>query len=107
MAQYCARQGLRVLAIDLDHQGNFSSAIAQAKRACLAPVSSDQLLVAGGAKLPSERFVLAPAGDGLLGLERKPDIHNRIASDLRDLLVTVDDSSMAVSSTPIPTRTSG
>ena len=35
LAQYCHRLGYRVLAIDLDHQGNFSSTVRLSKRAQL------------------------------------------------------------------------
>lgn len=91
LAQYCARQGLRVLAIDLDHQGNFTSALAKSNRACSALLPSDHLLSRSGPKMPSERFVLVPAGDALLGLERQPAMHNGFATNLRNFLAAVDD----------------
>lgn len=91
VAHYCARQRRRVLAIDLDHQGNLSSAVKLAGRATSASLSSDQLLASSDQRLPEDEFVLVQAGDGLLGLERRPESHNQIASNLRDLLERVDD----------------
>ena len=91
IAQYCHRQGHRVLAIDLDHQGNFSSSITLSKQASVASVSADQLFSTPGVTLPADGFVLVPAADPLLGLERQPAQHNLFARNLCDFLKSVDD----------------
>ncbi len=90
LAHYCHRQGYRVLAIDLDHQGNFTSTVTLSKRARVASTSSDQLLSNPRVNLPAERFVLVPAADPLLGLERQPLQHTPFARNLRDFLKAVD-----------------
>jgi chromosome partitioning protein len=90
LAQRAHAQGHRVLAIDLDHQGNLSSAVALSKRARTSDAAADQLFSGGRVNLPSARFVLVPAGDGLLGLERQPQQHTPFARSLRDFLRAVD-----------------
>ena len=77
LAHYFFREGRRVLAIDLDHQGNFSAPLAQSKRAHVAEVTSDMLLTTKEPQLPDEAFVFVGAADGLLGLERQPEMHTR------------------------------
>jgi chromosome partitioning protein len=72
LAHYCVRRGHRVLAIDLDHQGNFTRPLTLSKRAHVASTTSDQLLRSEGACVPDAPFVLVPAADPLLGLERQP-----------------------------------
>ena len=90
LAQYGHARGHRVLAIDLDHQGNLSSAVSISKRAQVAQTTSDQLLSSPKVILPAERFVLVPAADPLLGLERQPALHTPFARNLRDFLKSVD-----------------
>lgn len=90
LAQRAHAQGQRVLAIDFDHQGNFGSAVALSKQARAAAVASDQLFGGGRIDLPTSRFVMVPAGDGLLGLERQPQQHTPFARSLRDFLRAVD-----------------
>ena len=90
LAQYWHRQRHRVLAIDLDHQGNFSSTVTLSKRASVATISADKLLTTPKVELTPDQFVLVPAGDGLLGLERQPALHTTFARNLRDLLKAVD-----------------
>ena len=90
LAQYGHARGHRVLAIDLDHQGNLSSAVSLSKRAQVAQTTSDQLLSSPKVILPAERFVLVPAADPLLGLERQPALHTPFARNLRDFLKFVD-----------------
>ena len=91
LAHYCHGQGHRVLAIDLDHQGNFSSTVTLSKRARVAQTTSDQLLICPKVTLPAGGFVLVPAADALLGLERQPLQHTPFARNLRDFLKSVDD----------------
>src|SRR5947208_2019235 len=89
LAQYCVRRGDRVLAIDLDHQGNFSAPLLRSGRPRVAPVTSDVLLTEAGAQVPGGSFVLVPAGDALLGLERQPALHTPFACNLADFLARV------------------
>ena len=90
LAHYGHAQGHRVLAIDLDHQGNLSSTVTLSKQARVAQTTSDQLLSNPQANLPADRFVLVPAADPLLGLERQPAQHTPFARNLRDFLKSVD-----------------
>ena len=91
IAQYLVKTGQRVLAIDLDHQGNFSGPIIRSKRACVAEVTSDRLLTTASFEMPNEPFVLVPSGEPLMTLERQPALHTPFARSLRAFLKTVDD----------------
>ena len=90
LAHYFVRHGRRVLAIDLDHQGNFSNAIALSKRACIASATADRLLTQDGTAVPHETFVLVPAADPLMLLERQAALHTPFALRLRSFLRSVD-----------------
>ncbi len=90
LAQYLAREGRRVLAIDLDHQGNFSSAITRSERATLSPTTAVELMTAPAARIPEGKFVLAPAADGLLLLDPQGQMHNTFARNFRAFLRSVD-----------------
>ena len=92
LAHYCVRLKQRVLAVDLDHQGNLGTPIALSKRAADAGVTADQLLATAGATVRHEPFVVVPAADGLLGLERQPAMHNTFARNFRSFLQSVDDA---------------
>lgn len=73
---HCLRQqGQRVLAIDLDHQANFSQPLRLSRRATLASFGADRLLTEPAAALPAAEFVLVPGDPRLLMLERQPDKH--------------------------------
>ena len=89
LAHYLRLQGRRVLAIDLDHQGNFSQALRLSRRAVLAGFGADQLLAEPAASLPAGDFVLVPSGPKLLTLERQPDKHNAFATNLHRFLPAV------------------
>ena len=90
LAQYLARQGQKVLAIDFDHQGNLTSPIRRSKRASESGVTADQLLTVTGARVAAQDFVLVPAADPLMGLERAAAQHNAFASNLRSFLRSAD-----------------
>jgi chromosome partitioning protein len=90
LAHYLVRRGRRVLAIDFDHQGNFSSSLQFSKRTTDQGVTSDQLLTNGDVRLPAGDFVLIPSGDPLLNLERQANLHNTFAQNFRSLLKRVD-----------------
>jgi chromosome partitioning protein len=91
LAHYLRRCGKRVLAIDLDHQGNFTSPMALSKRAMVTAVTSERVLTVRGTDVPDSPFVLVPAGGDLLGLERQPEQHNPFARNMRAFLKAMDD----------------
>ena len=53
LAHHLAQQGRRVLAIDLDHQGNFGSPLQRSNRATAAGLTSDRLLTEAVSVMPS------------------------------------------------------
>lgn len=55
----------------------------------MAPVTADRLLTSAGARAPVEPFVLVPASDALMGLERQPAQHTPFAQAFRDFLASV------------------
>jgi chromosome partitioning protein len=81
-----------VLAIDFDHQGNFATPVSLSKRAADAGITADQLLTTAGARVALHPFVVVPAADGLLGLERQPTMHTPFARNFRSFLQGVDDA---------------
>jgi chromosome partitioning protein len=89
LAHLFAQRGLRVLAIDLDHQGNFSSPLERSARAAQAEVTSDALLTTAVSAVPRASFVLVPSGQALIGLERQAAMHSPFARNLRSFLRAV------------------
>ena len=91
---YClAERDQRVLAIDLDHQGNFSLPLRLSGRAVLAPFTADMLMtgaVANLPQLPCHALVLVPSDRALLGLERQPQLHTPFARSFRAFIESVD-----------------
>jgi chromosome partitioning protein len=63
LSHYLAQQGRRVLAIDLDHQGNFSKPLRLSGRAAVTSFASDALLTGTVRDWPDRPFVLIPAVD--------------------------------------------
>ena len=90
LSHYLARQGQRVLAIDLDHQGNFSKPLRMSGRPRVAPVTADVLLTGTVTTLPSQPFVLVPSRPALIDLERQPTLHSPFARNLRGFLRAID-----------------
>ena len=90
LAHYLAQQGHRVLAIDFDHQGNFTSPLQRSGRAQVAGISADRLMTQPGATVPRADFVVVPSARDLLALERQPALHNPYASHFRSFLRAVD-----------------
>ena len=86
LAHYFAQHGRRTLAIDFDHQNNFAAPLVLSRRASDAAWSSDQLLTQSGVAVPRQPFVVVPAGDGLLTLERQPALHTPFARNFRSFL---------------------
>jgi chromosome partitioning protein len=79
-----------VLAIDLDHQGNFSKPLRMSERAAVAACTADVLMTGNVASLPPKPFVLVPSDRALLGLERQPAMHTPFARAFRAFLASVD-----------------
>jgi len=86
LAHYLRQQGQRVLAIDLDHQGNLSQPLRLSRRATLAAFGADRLFTDAPAALPAADFVLIAGDPQLLWLERQPDKHNAFATNLHRFL---------------------
>jgi len=86
LAHHLCRAGRRVLALDLDHQGNLSSVLQRSRRPLVASVTADLLLTQAQVDVPAEPFVLVPAADPLLWLERQPAQHTPFARNLRAFL---------------------
>ena len=90
LAHHLRQQGRRVLAIDLDHQGNLSQPLRLSRRATLAGFGADRLLTEPAAALPAADFVLVP-GDreiswpklrALLGVSRLSMPDKDVAKDV-------------------------
>jgi chromosome partitioning protein len=90
LSQHMARCGQRVLAVDFDHQGNFTSPVSLSKRATVSATTADQLMSTPGVRVPFEPFVLVPAADGLMALERQPVCHTPFARNLLAFMRSVD-----------------
>jgi cellulose biosynthesis protein BcsQ len=71
LTYYFVAHGKRVLAIDLDHQGNFTKPVTLSGRGVVGPFTSDQIFVAHDLALPKERFAI----------ERHPNLMIRMGSD--------------------------
>jgi chromosome partitioning protein len=83
---YFLQLGLRVLFLDLDHQGNSTRCLRKNPMTVAAGFSSSALLVGGGTILPDGACVLVPADDALSALERQPDRHNAFVNALAGFL---------------------
>ena len=92
LAQHLANRGRRVLAIDLDHQGNFTKPLRMSGRAALSAFASDTLMTGTAPALPGQPFVLVPGDRALLGLERQPALHTPFARHFRSFLAAVNDA---------------
>jgi chromosome partitioning protein len=92
LSHHLAQRGRRVLAIDLDHQGNFSKPLRLSGRAAVTSFASDALLTGTVRDWPDLPFVLIPGTRELLGLERQPTLHTPFARHFRAFLAAVDDA---------------
>lgn len=88
LAHYFRHEGRRVLAIDLDHQGNYSSALALSNRTTRASFGADALLTEADMPVPAGEFALVAASDVLMGLERQPTLHTPFARHFRSFLAS-------------------
>lgn len=92
LSHYFASQGRRVLAIDLDHQGNLSTPLRLCGRAALASFSSDALLTEPRVPVPDQPLTLVPASGTLIGLERQPLLHTPFARNFRAFVTRAQDA---------------
>ncbi|PKO65228.1 MAG: ParA family protein [Betaproteobacteria bacterium HGW-Betaproteobacteria-16] len=90
LAHYFRKLGHRVLAIDLDHQGNFSDPLRKSQRVAVAEVPASALLTQASPLITGGDFVLVAANQALSGLERQPTLHNDFANHLRAFLKAMD-----------------
>jgi len=89
LVHHLAQQGRRVLAIDFDHQGNFSGSLARSKRTVPAGVMAAQLLSEPVCSLPAADLVLVKGDWALSMLERQPTLHTPFARNLRAFLAAM------------------
>jgi chromosome partitioning protein len=89
LAHHFAQTGRRVLAIDLDHQGNLTSPLRRSGRPAVAGIGADRILTESVAVMPSASFVLVPSDRALLTLERQPQRHNDFARHMRSFLAAM------------------
>jgi chromosome partitioning protein len=92
LAHHLAHRGRRVLAIDLDHQGNFTKLLRMSGRATVSAFAPDALMTGTAPALPDRPFVLVPGDRALLGLERQPALHAPFARHFRSFLAAVNDA---------------
>lgn len=90
LAHHFRQLGLRVLAIDLDHQGNFSDPVRKCQRAAVAETPASGLLTQSNPAIPPAEFVLVAADPELSGLERQPSQHNVFTNHFRAFLAVMD-----------------
>jgi chromosome partitioning protein len=90
LSHHLAHRGQRVLAIDLDHQGNFTKPLRLSGRAAVTAFAADALMTGTAPALPAQPFVLVPGDRALLGLERQPALHTPFARNFRSFLAAVD-----------------
>jgi chromosome partitioning protein len=90
LAHHLSQKGLRVLAIDFDHQGNFTSPMLLSKRARDAGITSDRLLLDPMARVPVAPFVMVAASDRLIFLEKEAAMHTPFARNFRAFIERVD-----------------
>jgi len=90
LTHHLAQHGHKVLAIDLDHQGNFSKPLIQSGRCTTAPVTADHLLTKPISRMPEAPFIVVPSDQALLLLERQPAMHTPFARHLRTFFQAMD-----------------
>jgi chromosome partitioning protein len=88
LVHYLARQCRRVLAIDLDHQGNLGEPLRRSGRCVMADGTADQAMTPMPPELPVGDVVLLGAGPALLTLERQHAQHTPFAQAFRAFLAT-------------------
>lgn len=79
----------RTLIIDLDHQKNTTKTIRTSQLATITSISSSRLFTEPITTLETGDFVLIPADDQLMTLEREKGEHSTYAERLNQFLVTL------------------
>jgi chromosome partitioning protein len=82
-------KNLRVLVIDLDHQGNTSKAIRTSGLAVVSATTSSKLLDEKTEDVEDSPFLIIPADGDLLKKEKQADMHNRYANNLAAFLKNI------------------
>mgnify|MGYP001160698575 CR=1 FL=1 len=90
LAHHLVQKGQRVLAIDFDHQGNFSGALRRSKRPTAAGITADRLLTDAVTVMPSANFVVVTGDAALSMLEAQPTLHTPFARHLRAFLAAME-----------------
>lgn len=91
LAFYLNRCGLKVIAVDLDHQQNTSRPLGLNPAVSRAAFTSAELLSGwNDHALPAGDFVLVPASEGLSLLEQAPENHNKFLNNLNNALEAFD-----------------
>ena len=90
LSHYLVQKGQRVLAIDFDHQGNFSTPLRLSRRTSIAAVTSDALLTESHEAIPEAPFVLVQSDRRLSQLERQREQHSPFARNFRAFLKAMD-----------------
>ena len=90
LAHHFAQQGQRVLAIDLDHQGNFSGSMRRSGRAQDAGITADRLFTEQVSVMPSANLVIVAGEAPLSMLEMQSTNHTPFARNLRRFLAAMD-----------------
>jgi chromosome partitioning protein len=84
LVQYLAWRGYRVLAIDLDVQGDFSRPLIASGKCVVSELTADRALTDADATVEDAPFVLMREDEAALAdLERQPDSYNDFANNLR------------------------
>jgi chromosome partitioning protein len=84
LVQYLAARGCRVLAIDLDVQGDFSRPLIASGKCVVSEATSDRVLTDPDAMVADAPFVLMQPDElALAELERQPDAYNDFARNTR------------------------
>jgi len=91
LAYFFHSLGLKVLAIDIDHQANTTKAISKSELATVSAITSDKLLFTNINGIEKDNFVLIPASKELKKLEKEGQKHNFFANNFKSFLDSVDD----------------
>jgi chromosome partitioning protein len=91
LCHHLSQQGQRVLAIDFDHQGNFSGSICRSNRATPAAVTAERLLTEPLTVMPAADFVMVTGGAPLSMLELQSTQHTSYARNLRGFFKAMDE----------------
>jgi chromosome partitioning protein len=93
IAHYLRSLGARVLALDFDHQGNFTDPLTKSGKWLVSSTTADKLLTDPEATVEDAPFVLVPrTKEALQELERQPARYTDFARNLRSFFSRHRDS---------------